>query len=130
MKNTTRIITLALVCLLILGALAACAPKTDNIPTDQPTENSGDQTTEAPIAGGYSEDRDVTEDDLAIFNEAMAGLVGVEYTPVKVSTQVVAGMNYRFTCTAKAVTPDAVEETKTVNIFKPLDGPAELVDIV
>jgi len=83
-----------------------------------------------PIAGGYSEDRDVTEEDMAVFNEALEGYAGMAFTPIKVAMQVVAGMNYRFTCKAKAVVPDAEETTKLVSIFKPLEGPAELVGIV
>jgi len=90
-----------------------------------------DDDDDEPIAGGYSQDRDVTEDDLAVFAEALEGYAGMAFTPLKVATQAVAGMNYRFTCTAKAVVPDAEESTKTVLIFKPLGGaPAILVDIV
>ncbi|MCL2321627.1 MAG: hypothetical protein FWC47_05905 [Oscillospiraceae bacterium] len=84
---------------------------------------------EEPMVGAYSKDRAVTEEDLAVFNEALDGLVGVTYEPTLVSTQVVAGMNYRFTATATPVVLNPVSKTVYVYIYKPLDGPAELVKI-
>jgi len=81
------------------------------------------------IAGGYTEDRDVTPEDLEIFYKALEGLTGVAYEPSKVATQVVAGMNYRFTATATPVIPDPEPYMARVTIFAPLAGEPELVEI-
>lgn len=82
------------------------------------------------IVGGYSEDRDVTPEDLALFNEVMAGAgAGVSYEPTKVATQVVAGMNYRFTVTATLLVEPPETYTAQITIFKPLQGEPELVGI-
>lgn len=83
------------------------------------------------IPGGYTEDRAVTAEDLAIFEEALAGLLGVDYEPTLVATQIVAGTNYRFTATATVVYPDAEPYTVHIFIYQPLgDEPPVLVDIV
>jgi len=84
---------------------------------------------EPPIAGGYTEDRAVTAEDMAVFEEALDGFVGVGYVPALVATQVVAGTNYRFTAEALGVYPGAEPYQAYVFIFKPLEGPAELVKV-
>lgn len=86
---------------------------------------------EEQVVGGYTADRALAAEDRAIFDEAMAGLMGVSYEPTLVATQVVAGTNYRFTATATVVVPDAEPSLVHIFIFKPLgDNPAELVEIV
>ena len=82
-----------------------------------------------PLLGGYTAERAVTDEDLTVFNEAMPPLDGVGYRPVLVSTQVVAGLNYRFTVIASPVVRFPVPSLVHVFIFKPLEGPAELVSI-
>jgi len=84
---------------------------------------------EEPMAGGYSEDRAIAAEELAMFEEVMNDLVGVSYEPTLVATQVVAGMNYRFTATATPVIPEPYSYTAYVYIFKPLSGPALLLNI-
>ncbi|KDC44967.1 hypothetical protein, partial [Pseudoalteromonas fuliginea] len=56
-----------------------------------------------------------------IFDQAMEGFVGVKYTPQSVSTQVVAGMNYRFKSLASMPPSDVVWEA-IVEIYQPLNG--------
>ena len=56
------------------------------------------------IAGGWepyltSIDKDASK----VFKEALKDLLGVEYTPLAVATQVVSGINYSFFCNAKRV---------------------------
>ncbi len=63
------------------------------------------------------------------FNEALEGFVGVKYSPVAVSQQVVAGMNYRFFCNAKMVTPFSVNGSAMISIYKPLSGNAHIMSI-
>ena len=74
------------------------------------------------ILGGWSPYGKPTAGDLKIFNEALAGFVGVKYTPEKVSTQVVAGMNYRFICKAEPSTIEPLQYQATVQIYAPLKG--------
>lgn len=52
------------------------------------------------LPGGWSPYHDLTPDDKKVFDEAIKDLVGVVYSPSKVSTQVIAGTNYRFKCSA------------------------------
>lgn len=55
------------------------------------------------------------------WKEAMV-IVGVNYQPVAVASQQVAGTNYAFFCNATVVAPDAPTWPAMVMIFKPLDG--------
>ena len=87
--------------------------------------------TSPPLVGAYSADRELTEEDRAVFEEAMKDVKGTAYEPALVATQVVAGLNYRFTVTAAPDEPNAAPYTAYVYVFKPLgDGAPELVDIV
>ena len=82
------------------------------------------------IVGGYTADRDVTPEDLEIFNQAMAGAsAGVLYEPVKVATQVVAGLNYRFTVTVTPFVDNREPYTIRITIFKPLNGKPEVTGV-
>jgi len=89
----------------------------------------GEKDPDDPVVGGYSPDWAVTAQDMEIFDQAMEGFTGVSYEPALVATQVVAGTNYRFTATATPVIPEPYSYTAYVYIFKPLNGPAELVNI-
>ncbi|MGX7667984.1 hypothetical protein [Flavobacterium pedocola] len=75
----------------------------------------------AVIVGGWSAYHPLTANDKAVFDQAMNGFVGVSYTPNVVSSQVVAGTNYRFKCTASMPPADVVWEA-IVEIFQPLNG--------
>jgi hypothetical protein len=74
------------------------------------------------IDGGWTVHDSITEEDINVFNTAKNGLVGVDYKPEMVATQVVAGTNYCFICKATIVIPDAPEGISKVMIFKPLEG--------
>ena len=50
---------------------------------------------------------------------------GVSYTPESVATQVVAGTNYRFICTAKTATPGPETYEAEIIVFQPLPGQGE-----
>jgi len=104
------------------------SPTTSNF-EESTFEITSEETTE-PNTGDYSADRPLTDEDLAVFEEVMNSWDGAVYAPTLVATQVVAGTNYRFTATATGVCPDAEPHEVYVYIFLPLDGPAELVEIV
>ncbi|MBL4704507.1 MAG: hypothetical protein JKY54_08295 [Flavobacteriales bacterium] len=63
------------------------------------------------------------------FKEALDGIIGVTYTPVAVSQQVVAGLNYKFFCNTVASTRYPINGAAIVSIYKPLDGRAHITNI-
>ena len=73
-----------------------------------------------PLCGGYTEQREPTEEEMALFAAATGN--SPEYTPLSVSTQVVAGINYRFWCRYEA--GDDCGHC-WITIFKPLPGRGE-----
>jgi mevalonate kinase len=90
-------------------------------------QNSVDTAT--LVAGGWSAYHKLTPEDKAVFDEATKGFVGVTYTPQTVSTQVVAGVNYRFKCLA-SIPPAEVVWEAIVEIFKPLNGKPYITGII
>ena len=61
----------------------------------------------------------------------MEGFTGVGYVPVALlSTQLVAGMNYRYLCEATTVVPDAETSYAIVTVYQDLEGNAEVTEIV
>lgn len=74
------------------------------------------------LSGGFTEQRDLTEDETLLFDKVTEKLVGVKYTPESVATQVVAGINYRFICTAKTLTPKPETYQTEITVYKPLPG--------
>ena len=84
---------------------------------------------EAVLPGGWTPFRPVDAETMAVFVLATKDLVGVGYTPLQVSTQVVAGMNYRYICDARIVYP-GVEATKAlVEIYQPPGGKPHITRI-
>ncbi|MES2654924.1 MAG: hypothetical protein V4620_05000 [Bacteroidota bacterium] len=81
------------------------------------------------VLGGWTPYHSLTPADKKVFTEAMAGFVGVTYTPQTVSTQVVAGTNYRFKCTASIPPADVIWEA-IVEIYQPLSGKPHVVGII
>lgn len=72
----------------------------------------------------------ISTEEMNVFNQALEGLLGVNYTPLAVSTQVVAGMNYKFFCNAKGVYPNAIDEGAIVTIYQPLEGQPHITSII
>ncbi|TRW23548.1 hypothetical protein FMM05_12870 [Flavobacterium zepuense] len=81
---------------------------------------------ETLVAGGWTAYHKLTPQDQKVFDEAMKGFVGATYKPGSVSTQVVAGTNYRFKCVA-SVPPALVVWEAIVEIFQPLNGGAPYI---
>ena len=70
------------------------------------------------IVGGFTEYRDITEEELAMFNHVI-GKGEDEIIPQKVATQVVNGINYKFFCDCK----DGYNLQRCeVTIYKPING--------
>ncbi|RJT36282.1 hypothetical protein [Rahnella woolbedingensis] len=81
------------------------------------------------LVGGWTPYHSLTEKDSLVFKEALAGHVGVHYVPQAVSTQVVAGTNYRYKCAASIPPSDAVWEA-VIDIFQPLKGKPYITGII
>lgn len=72
----------------------------------------------------------MTEEATAAFNKATEGFVGVDYVPVALlSTQTVAGMNYRILCEATTVYPGAEMHYAVVNVYESLEGNANIISV-
>ena len=108
-----KIILLAIAAVLVIIAavlLVACSKKEEEEP---------------PVCGGWSkEETELTEDELAIFNDAMSKeVVDTQFKPKKIiGRQVVAGMNYKFLC-------EQGDSEWVVRVFHGLDGESEVTDI-
>lgn len=98
--------------LLALGLLAGC-----NTGAASEAPDAGSEA----MAGAYTEDRAVTEEDLAIFNAALSDEQRASYEPQKVATQVVAGTNYRFYCADSSDAAASGSGFVYVYIFQPLE---------
>ena len=79
--------------------------------------------TDEMLMGGYSEQRPLTAEDSAVFAAATKDYAYLGLKPLSVSTQVVAGTNFLFTCEMKAFGGPATETN--VKIFRPLPGRGE-----
>lgn len=77
------------------------------------------------MTGAYSNQRPLNTEEQALFRQVTAHLSGVGYTPESVSTQVVAGRNYRFICKAVTVTREPQTYQAEVIVFEPLPGRGE-----
>ena len=96
-------------------------------PTDLPPVGDDEAVT-----GGLHEAESpaMTEDAAAAFRKATDGLVGVNYVPVALlSTQVVAGTNYRILCEATTVYPGAEMHYVVITVYESLDGSASILNV-
>ncbi len=73
--------------------------------------------------GAWTPFRDqISKEERQVFDNAFKGFVGVSYTPLAVSTQIVAGTNYCYFCNSKGAYPGANNEPALVTIYQPLEG--------
>ena len=63
------------------------------------------------------------------FKKAMDGLLGVEYSPVAVSTQLVDGMNYKFFCNTRPSTMPSFNGAAIVSVYASIHGDAHITHI-
>lgn len=94
---------------LLVAALSSCGGK---------TQSSDNQDV---VCGGYSELRLLTADDSLAFASAVKDNENLK--PVLVSSQIVAGTNYRFRC--EQMNADSTFSSVEVKIFQPLPGEGE-----
>ena len=85
-----------------------------------------------PAVGSWAaaENTEITPDELAVFDKAIEGLMGVKYEPVLLlGTQVVAGTNYAFLCKGTVVYPDALPYWYILYVYEDLQGNVKVLDI-
>lgn len=85
------------------------------------------------LLGGWNTDVDpeITDELKAVFEKGIEGLLGVTYEPYSYyATQIVAGRNHCFLCTATPVVPDAESYFAFVFLYEDLQGNVELTQIV
>ena len=72
----------------------------------------------------------MTDEAKAAFEKATEGLLCVDYVPVALlSTQVVAGTNYRILCEATEVYPGAETHYAVMTVYEGLDGSANILSV-
>jgi len=77
-----------------------------------------------------AEEKDISEEVLKVFGDAVGDLEGAAYDPVRLlATQTVSGMNYAFLCRVTPVYPDAQQEYSIVYVYADLEGKAEVTNI-
>lgn len=86
------------------------------------------------LMGGWKDETELpnmlSQEDNAVFEKAMEGLVGVGYTPVAtLATQVVAGTNYAFLAVGTTVTAEPVSHLYIVKVYNDLQGNAQVSNI-
>jgi len=121
-----KIIAIMLIAVMVLS-FAGCGQKTESQAVPEA------ETTDVPVAGGWTpaESPEITDELRAIFEKALEGMLGANYSPVAlISTQVVSGMNYCFLCDSTGVYPGAETKQVLVYIYEDLNGNAEVTDIV
>ena len=88
-------------------------------------------TAEGMLSGGWAaaDDPTVTQERSELFEKALGGMVGVDYTPVAyLGSQVVAGTNHCFLCLSRVVIPDAIPKFVLVFIYEDLQGKTEIMN--
>ena len=131
-----KLFALLLIAALVLS-LAACSLSLKvGVPEEKPSLDVTDEPIppEAIVGGWtFAESPVVTEEQKALLEKAVEGLVGAEYTPVAyIASQVVAGTNHLMLCRVKPVVPapNAIEKYALVYIYEDLQGGVTLTEVV
>ncbi len=85
-----------------------------------------------PVDGSWSAAGDpaITDEIKALFDKALTGLVGVNYTPVAyLGSQVVAGSNHAILCQATTIYPGAAPRWVIMYLYEDLQGGVTITDI-
>ena len=77
--------------------------------------------------GGFS--FTITPEAKSVFDQALEGLVGVQYTPIAFAIQVVSGLNYCFLSEGKVVYPGGPEFAALIYVYAPLEGAPHITGI-
>lgn len=119
-----KLIAMLMALMMLFGIGAACAEG----------EKTGEETPAVggPAVGSWAaaENTEITPDELAVFDKATEGLMGVKYEPVLLlGTQVVAGTNYAFLCKGTVVYPDALPYWYILYVYQDVQGNVKVLDV-
>lgn len=82
------------------------------------------------MVGAYTPFRtEISKEESDVFKKATGQLVGVNYQPLAVSTQIVSGVNYKFFCNATPVYPNAITKPVMITVYVQADGSVHLLEI-
>ncbi len=126
-----RILALALSATMVLS-LAACVSAKAPVNTANAASDAVMVEDAKKLVGGWTHSTSpaLTDEQHAIFDKALDGLVGSNVTPVAyLGSQIVAGTNHCFLCQSTAVYPDAQPSYVLVYVNEGLDGNATLMNI-
>ena len=105
--------------LAVMLAFAACGGGRKNTAAMQ---NNEEKETPLTLVGAFGNQREITEQEMEMFRAVTQEQDSVVYTPLSVSTQVVAGINYRFWCRFENTLGQEDYGHCWVTVFKPLPG--------
>ena len=129
-----------LITILIVGALgsalllAGCGKNTEQPAGSDSSAKEPESLAGGTLLGGWTVTVDMTsqltDDEKAVFDQAIDGLVGAEYEPIAIiATQLVAGTNYAYLCMTTPVVPDAKPHWTIAVVYKDLQGNASLTNV-
>lgn len=138
-RNMRRIIA-AMLAALIMLILVSCGKtaKSDvvlpeqNISESAQTEENGMPAPQVQTGAWTRPGSTVITDELAsLFAKATEELTGAQYIPVAyLGRQIVSGVNHRFICRERIISPDTPETYSIVHIYEDTAGNAEIKDII
>lgn len=123
-----RFIAVMLLAFVLTVNLSGCGSNSSSESGDVESSSSELVSSSATnaIVGSYSGYRELSEDEKSFFEEVVKGYAKELFNPEQVSTQVVAGINYRFLCSMK----DGYATSKViVTIYKPLSGDSKITSV-
>lgn len=88
--------------------------------------NAETEEQEQMLCGGFTDQREITAEEMEMF-KTVTGEGDLVLTPLSVSTQVVAGLNYKFWC--RYEDPATGSGHCWVKIYRPLQGDPTLTSI-
>lgn len=120
--------------------LVGCGQKQTEEPAEEPAATEETQQVEEKPAdtgamlGGWTVNTEtnnmMADDDVARFETAMEGLLGVNYTPVQViATQVVNGTNYAYLASGSTVTAEPKNGWYVIVVNENTSGEVSLINI-
>ena len=71
----------------------------------------------------------ITPEAKNVFDQALKGLTGAQYTPLAFAIQVVNGLNYCFLCEGHIVYPGMPEFAALVYVYTPREGAPHITSI-
>ncbi len=80
------------------------------------------------LAGGWANFKPLDDEAKAVFDETLGKTPGETYTPFAVSTQVVAGRNYRFLCLCTEADDPGDEENVLAVVYVDLQGNKKITE--